>query len=355
MIKRLIKKRVSSVGLPPGTLIHVGDKKVERVDIHVIDYDENKVDEMHFSDPDDLSDIIRNNHVSWININGLHNMDVIEKIGNKFNIHPLVLEDILNTEHRPKFEDYENYLFIILKMLSYDETNQEVITEQVSIFLTSGSVITFQEREGDVFEGIRARIFQAKGRLRKMGVDFLTYALIDAIIEQFYLILEKVELRLESIEEELIKNPTSETLQEIHRLRRDVLYLRNTAWPLREITNEFIRDDLPFVQESTKMYLRDVYDHTIQILEILDTIRDMISGMLETYLSGVGNRTNEVMKVLTIIATIFIPLTFLAGIYGMNFHYMPELDWKLGYPVVWFIMIVISLVMICFFKRRKWL
>ncbi len=355
MGRRLIKKRIKSVGLPPGTLIHVGDRKVEQVDIHVIEYNEVDVNEVHVTRPDDLSDLIDKNHVTWININGLHNLDLIEQIGQLFNIHPLVMEDIVNTEHRPKFEDYEDYLFIILKMLTYDEANQEVISEQVSLVLTAGTVITFQEKPGDVFQGIRDRIFNSKGRLRKFGADYLTYALIDAIVEQFYIIIEKIELRMEKVEEELIQSPSNKTLNAIHRLRHDILYLRNTGWPLREIMNEFVHDDIPFINKSTEIYLRDVYDHSVQILEILDTVRDMITGMLDTYLSGLSNRMNEVIKVLTIISTIFIPLTFLAGVYGMNFRHMPELEWKLGYPLVWLIIIVLSFSMIIYFKRKKWM
>jgi len=355
MVKRLLRKRVKSVGLPPGTLIHVGEKKVEEVSIQIIDYNEDHVIDKHVTDLSELPVFLKNNHVTWININGLHNTDIIGKIGKTYNMHPLVMEDIVNTEHRSKFEDYEDYLFMIVKMLTYDDDKDEVVTEQVSFLLSSDSLITFQEREGDVFQSIRERIMSSKGRIRKMGADFLMYALVDAIIEQYYLILEKIELRLEKIEEELIKSPTNKTLQAIHNLRRDVLYLKSTVWPLREIANNIIRDEIPFIKESTHIYLRDVYDHSIQIFDVLETIRDMISSMLDTYLSSVSNRMNEVMKVLTIISTIFIPLSFIAGVYGMNFKFMPELDWIWGYPIVWLIMIAVTITMIVYFKRKKWM
>lgn len=340
--------REKKVGLPPGTLIHIGERKTEKVKITIIDYGEVYFQEKVAKNVDECFPLKGKATVRWINIDGIHQIDVIEKIGENFNLHPLILEDILNTEQRPKIEDFEEYIFIVLKMFYYDEKENEIDTQQVSLILGPNFVISFQESERDIFNQVRERIRSGKGRIRKMGSDYLAYALIDAIVDSYFIILEKLGEKIEDIEEELVKNPTPETLQIIHNLKRDMIFLRKSFWPLREVVNGLERGESALIHESTRIYLRDVYDHTIQVIDTLESLRDMISGMLDVYLSSISNMMNEVMKVLTIIATIFIPMTFLAGVYGMNFEYMPELEWRLGYPLVWLIMLAIGISMLLF-------
>lgn len=293
--------------------------------------------------------------VTWINIDGIQRIDVIEKIGKHFNLHPLALEDIVNTGQRPKMEDFVDYIFVVLKMLHYDEKEKETKAEQLSLVLGPNWVISFQENEGDVFDPIRERIRADKGRIRKMGADYLVYALIDAVVDNYFIILEKIGEKIEEIEDELVANPAPETLQAIHNLKRQMIFLRKSVWPLREVISRLERWESQLINKSTDIYLRDVYDHTIQVIDAIETFRDMLSGMLDIYLSSVSNRMNEVMKVLTIIATIFIPLTLVAGLYGMNFRYMPELEWPWGYPLVLFVMFVIGVLMLIYFRKKKWL
>jgi len=293
--------------------------------------------------------------ITWINIDGIQRIDVIEKIGKHFNLHPLALEDIVNTGQRPKMEDFVDYIFVVLKMLYYDEKERETKAEQLSLVLGPNWVISFQENEGDVFDPIRERIRADKGRIRKMGADYLVYALIDAVVDNYFIILEKIGEKIEEIEDELVANPAPETLQAIHNLKRQMIFLRKSVWPLREVISRLERWESQLINKSTDIYLRDVYDHTIQVIDAIETFRDMLSGMLDIYLSSVSNRMNEVMKVLTIIATIFIPLTLVAGLYGMNFRYMPELEWPWGYPLVLFFMFAIGVLMLIYFRKKKWL
>ena len=282
-------------------------------------------------------------------------MDTIEKIGQHYDLHPLVLEDILHTGQRPKFEDIEQYLFVVLMMLRFDKENKSVISEQVSLVLGKNFVISFQENVGDVFEQIRDRIRNSKGRIRKMGSDYLMYALLDAIVDGYFAILENMGETIETLEEELVDDPSKNTLQQIHHLKREMIFLRKSVWPLRELISSLERSESKLIQQSTEAYLRDVYDHTIQVIDTVESFRDMVASMLDLYLSSLSMRMNEVMKVLTIIATIFIPLTFIAGVYGMNFHNMPELSWKYGYPVTLLVMAIISIGMLYYFKRKNWL
>ena len=350
-----MKKISTKPGLAPGTLVHVGEKKVEKVRIRTIDYDEKNLKERELESVEACFPYADEPTVTWINIDGLHEVDVIEKIGKNFGLHPLVLEDILHTEQRPKMEEFENYIFIITKMLSYDEERHHLNAEQFSLILGPNYVITFQERVGDVFEAVRDRLRKGKGRLRKRPPDYLAYALIDAVVDHYFIVLEKLGERVESLEEELVSNPTPETLQTIHHLKRELIFLRKSVWPLRELIGGLERGESSLIEQKTTVFLRDLYDHTIQVIDTVETLRDMVSGMLDVYLSSVSNRMNEVMKVLTIIATIFIPMTFIAGIYGMNFEFMPELKWHYGYHLVWVIIIAIGIVMLFYFRRKKWL
>lgn len=348
-----INKRSKKSGLPPGSLVHIGERKIEKTRITIIDYDQAQFQEEEVGSVEECFSFKDKPTVTWINIDGLHQTEITEKIGKHFNLHSLVLEDIVNTGQRPKMEDLGDYIFIVLKMFYYDKEG-EIESEQVSLILGPNFVISFQEREGDVFNPIRERIKATNGRIRKMGADYLVYSLMDAIVDNYFIILERLGEKIENMEEELLTNPTTETLQKIHRLKRDMILLRKSIWPLRELISDLKRAESPFIQESTGVYLRDVYDHTIQVIDTVETFRDMISGMLDIYLSSINNRMNEVMKVLTIIATIFIPLTFLAGIYGMNFRYMPELNWPWGYPIVLLVMTAVGISMMLYFRRKKW-
>jgi magnesium transporter len=352
---KLTKKRSKKAGLPPGTLVHIGERKAEIPKITIMDYSETLFQEKEVKTIEECFLFKDTPTITWINIDGLHQVEILEKLGECYGFHPLVLEDILNTDQRPKVEDYGEYLYIVLKMLDQSNQSNEILTEQMSLILGPSFVISFQEREGDVFDSIRERIRTGKGRIRKMGADYLTYSLLDSIVDNYFIVMEKLGEKIEFLEEELVKRPIPETLQTIHHLKREMIFFRKAVWPLREVIGSLERGELPLVKETTRIYLRDVYDHTIQVIDTIETFRDMVSGMLDIYLSSVSNRLNAVMKVLTIIATILMPLTFIAGIYGMNFKYMPELEWKWGYPVVWIAVILISVSMLTYFKKKGWL
>jgi len=348
------KKASRKPGLSPGTLVHVGERKVENVRIRTIEFNQDTLEEREFDTIEESLPHKEKRTITWINIDGLHDVGVMEEIGRHFGLHPLVMEDILHTDQRPKMEDFEDYIFIVAKMLSFDQEKNELKAEQLSLVLGQDYVVTFQERVGDVFEPVRERLRKGKGRIRTMPPDYLAYALIDAVVDHYFIVLEKIGEMVESLEEELVTNPTPTTLQTIHRLKRELIFLRKSVWPLRELISELERGEASLIQEKTTVFLRDVYDHTIQIIDTVETLRDMVSGMLDVYLSSVSNRMNEVMKVLTIIATIFIPVTFIAGIYGMNFEIMPELKWPWGYPLVWGVMVAIGMAMLIYFKKKKW-
>jgi magnesium transporter len=355
---RLIKKRSGKAGLPPGALVHVGEQKVEQVRFAVVDYDETHFQEKEVETVEECLPSKDLPAVTWINVDGLHQVEILARLGDCLGFHPLVVEDILNTDQRPKMDDLGEYVLIVLKTFypnDEDGKSGELEPEQISLILGPSFVVSFQERRGGVFDAIRERIRNDKGRIRRMGADYLVYALLDAIVDGYFAVLEQVGETVEFLEEELVTNPTPETLQTIHSLKRQMIFLRKSVWPLREVIGALERGESSLIEESTGIYLRDVYDHTIQVIDTIETFRDMISGMLDIYLSSVSNRMNEVMKVLTIIATIFIPLTLIAGIYGMNFEHMPELQWRWGYPAVWLIMLGVGVVMLIYFRRRKWL
>lgn len=352
---RFIRRGARKAGLSPGTIVHVGEVKAERVKISLVDYDESSFQEREVSTIEECFPFKDKPTVTWINVDGLHEVEVVEALGKHFDLHPLVMEDIVHTGQRPKLEDYENTLFIVLKMLRYDEEKEQIDEEQVSLILGPTWVISFQEKEGDVFDPIRDRIRNGKGRIRKMGPDYLTYALLDAVVDNYFILLEKLGDRVEALGEEVVVHPGPKALKEIHELKQELLFLRKSVWPLREVISGMQRGESSLFEEHTLIYLRDVYDHTIQVIDTVETFRDMISGMLDIYLSSISNRMNEVMKVLTIIATIFIPLTFVAGIYGMNFLHMPELKWRFGYFAVLGLMAAIAGTMLLYFKRKKWL
>ncbi|TFG58029.1 MAG: magnesium/cobalt transporter CorA, partial [Spirochaetales bacterium] len=293
--------------------------------------------------------------VTWLNITGVHEENIIHDLGRIFNIHPLVLEDIANTTQRPKMEEYDDYLFVVTKMAYFKEDTGEVILEQVSLLVGKDYVISLQEIQGDIFEGLRDRIRSSKGRIRRLGSDYLLYAVIDAIVDHYFSILEKLGEDIEGMEGELVKSSSRELLNKIYGIKQELVFLRKSIWPMREVVNALQRIDHELIKEGTSVYFRDVYDHTVQVVETVETFRDMATGMLDLYLSTVSNKMNEVMKVLTIFAAIFIPLTFIAGVYGMNFEFMPELKLRLAYPVWWAVTITLTLGMLLFFRRKKWL
>ena len=352
---KFIKKRSKKAGLPPGTLVHIGEKMSERTKITVFEFDELSFQER---EPENLEECFlfkKEPTVTWVNVHGVHEVEILEKFGNCFGVHPLVMEDILNTDQRPKIENYGEDLFIVLKMLSYDEKKGEISAEQVSLVLRSNAVLSFTEKEKGAFTPIQERLRSGKGRLRKMGADYLAYTLLDIIVDHYFAILEKLSEKIEELEEKLVTNPTTPILQKIQNLKREMIFLRKWVWPLREVISSLERGESSWIQEGTRFYLRDVYDHTIQVMDTVETFREVLSGMMDIYLSSINNRMNAVMKVLTIIATIFMPLTFLAGVYGMNFKHMPELEWQWGYPLLWVFMILIAVFMLISFRKKKWL
>ena len=352
---RFIKKSSSTRGLPPGSIVHIGDKKTEKIKISVMDYSIGKFDEKEVKKVEDCFQFKRKPSTTWINVDGLHDVETIEKLGKCFDIHPLVMEDIVNTDQRPKMEDFENYIFFVLKMLYIDDKTHEIQSEQVSLILGQNYVISFQEKVGDVFNAVRERIRKGKGRIRKMGADYLAYSLIDAIVDNYFIILERIGEKVETIEQDVVSNPQPEILQKIYNLKREMIYLRKSVWPLREVINGLMREESKLIKKGTHIYLRDLYDHTVQVIDTIETFRDMISGMLDIYMSSVSNKMNEVMKVLTIFAAIFIPLTFIAGVYGMNFHNMPELSLPWAYPAVWIVIILVGVSLLIYFKHKKWI
>lgn len=351
-----VKDPKAKAGLPPGTLIFVGDQRTDKSELELITYNGSEIDEVVSTSSEEIIDQLKENRVNWINIDGLHNVKLIEEIGEHFKIHPLLLEDILNSEHRPKSADYEHQLFFTLKTL-YNLTDEEIYYEQISFVLGKNYLLSFQEKEGDIFDGFRSRLKKSgisRSRARNKGADYLFYRLIDTVVDSYYLILEKVGERIEHLEDEVYDNPRKETLQKIQKLKKELIFLRRTVYPLREALSRITKGDT-FVKKDTLTFFSDVYDHTIHVIETLETYRDLISSLTDMYMTAISNRMNEVMKVLTIIATIFIPLTFIAGVYGMNFEHMPELEWKYGYLGVWILMLLVFSGMMIYFKRKKWL
>lgn len=348
-----LKKTHTKAGLPPGTLIHIGEKKTEYIRIRVMDYNENNLEEREVEKIDDCFPYKDNENISWINIDGLHDVDIIKKAGEYFNLHPLVMEDIVHTDQRPKIEGYDDYIFIILKMLSFDDKTGSVDYEQFSLVLGENYLLSFQEKFGDVFDLVRERLRKKSGRIRQRKSDYLMYALLDAVVDNYFYVLDKISTRIETCEDEFMESPDEETLQEIHNLKKELTFLRRSVWPLREMINRVDKIESNLIDDQTHIYFRDVLDHTVRAIDIIETFREMVSNLTDTYNANISNRMNEVMKVLTIIATLFIPLTFLAGIYGMNFKYMPELEWEWSYPSLLGLMAVIIVLMFIWFKRKR--
>lgn len=358
---RFIRKRRQKLDSPPGKLVYIGEEKQGPVDINIIDYNRDDFNEFDAEGPEQAFDYQETGTVTWIDVDGLHDTEVIDAIGDHYGIHPLTREDVVNTDQRPKMEDLDDYIFVQLKMLQHNSETHKIESTQVSLLIGQDTVISFQEKGDDVFDPVRKRIREGKGQIRRKEADYLAYALIDAVVDNYFLVLERIGDRIEEVESRLTEDPDTETLQDIHDVKRELIFLRKSVWPLRDVIGGLERTESDFVSDDTRKYLRDVHDHTVQVIDIVETFRDMASGTLDIYMSSVSNKMNEVMKVLTIIATVFIPLTFIAGVYGMNFDpgasplNMPELGWYYGYPVVMALMGTIALAEIIYFRKKGWL
>ncbi|QXD14802.1 magnesium/cobalt transporter CorA [Rhodocaloribacter litoris] len=351
---RYLKKRSKKLGLPPGTLVPL-EERTEPVTFQVFDYGPDTFAEHTFSRVDEVLAYRDSPTVTWINVDGVHDVEVIRRLGEHFGLHPLVQEDIASTEQRPKVEPYEDYLFIVVRMLRFNPARQQLDAEQVSLIVGTGYVLSFQERPGDVLDPVRHRLRNGLGRLRRNGADYLAYALLDVIVDHYFVALEQLSERIEELEEDVLRDPSLPTQQHIRDLRRELILMRRSVWPLRELFLGLERIEAPLIRDETRPFLRDAYDHSIQVIDIVESLREILAGLMDLYLSSLSNRMNEVMKFLTIMGTIFIPLTFIAGIYGMNFDYMPELHFKYGYPLVMAFMLGVGLALVVYFRRKRWL
>lgn len=353
-MQKYIKSRAQKRGLPPGSFVHIGEKKRDKTKIAVMEFDENSLNEYEIENREDINFDSDNQKIKWLNIEGLHDTDLLGQIGRKFNLHPLIVEDILDTDQRPKIEINNDYIYFTVKTLLYNKSTSEFNIEQQSIVFSKNYVLSFGETDTDLFQPIIERIRNKIGRIRGEGTDYLAYALLDIIIDNYFEVLESLGDKIEDIEDQMLVKANPETLKTIHGLKRQVLFLHKSVWPLREILSPLERQDSPLVKDSTQIYLRDLYDHTVQVMDTTETLRDILAGMIDIYLSSSSNRMNEIMKVLTIISTVFMPLSFIVGIYGMNIVNMPELTWKWMYPTLWCVMITISILMLTYFKKKKW-
>ncbi len=353
-MKTSVKKRSKKAGLRPGSLVHVGTAYEEQPRIRLVRYDETSLVEKDIRSVSELAEEMKRPGICWINLDGLQNVDLLEQIGTLVGIHPLVMEDILNTDHRPKAEDFDEYIFVLLKKLHH-RPDRNLQSEQISILFGKTFVLSFQEKETPLFDPILERLRADAGKIRKAGADYLAHHLMDAVVDQYFVVLDDMEERIELLENDLVGQTSTDSLHRIHRLRRELIVLRKSLWPLREAISLLQRADSPLIADSDLIYFKDISDHIIAIIDTVDTFRDMLAGMLDIYLSSTSIKLNAIMKVLTVIATIFMPLTFLAGVYGMNFKVMPELDWRWGYPAIWAVMLTVAGGMLILFKKKKWL
>lgn len=354
MARKLVVKRGKKVGAAPGTMVHIGQHKPETSVAQLFNYSAEDLLEQPLSDLSNYRRVSAVDRVSWLNLDSVHQPEVVESLGNTFDLHPLVMEDILNTDQRPKIEDYDGYLYIVLRMLRFDKEQKQIHSEQVSLILGSDFVLSFQELPGDVFDGVRQRLRTGR-RIRFMRADYLAYALLDAVVDHYFEMLEHIGDQVEELEDQLIDKPGTDSLTRIHHYKREMLLLRKSIWPLREVLSRLAREESPLISQETRLYLRDVYDHAVHVIDNIDTIRELLVGMLDLYVSSVSKRMNEIMKVLTIFASLFMPLTFIVGVYGMNFDVMPELHWRWGYPVVMLSMLVIVLGLLAVFRKKHWI
>jgi magnesium transporter len=351
-IYRRVRKRP---GTSPGTLEYLGERKTERVRITALSVVGDRCEERELASVDEALAYRDAPGVTWIHVQGLHEPAILQQLGTTFGLHPLTLEDIVSTQQRPKLDDYQDYLYIVLRALDYDAASGRVQGEQISLVLGPRFVLSLQETEAPLFRPVRERLHKGTGRLRASGADYLAYALLDAVVDAYFEVLESVSQRIEGLEDQLVESPGSFVLQAAHALRREMILLRRAVWPLREVISGLERSESRLIRSGTRVFLRDVYDHTVQVIDAVESFRDMLSGLQDLYLSSLSHRMNQVMKVLTILATIFVPLTFLAGVYGMNFEHFPELKWRWGYLGFWLVSGAIAVLMLVYFRRRKWL
>ena len=342
-------------GLPPGSLVHVGKSPDSKTKISVVNFSKEYFEELDLQSIDEILQYKKTKFITWVIIEGLLDVTLIESIGTHFSIHPLVLEDILNTNQRPKFEEHDDYLYFVIKSLSSEEDVLSIIYEQVSILVLDNIVFTFKEKQDRIFEPIKVQLRNSKGRIRNQGTDYLAYLILDNIVDLYFPLLDTLDETIGTVEEKLLISPTSDTLSIIQRLKRELISMRRSIAPIRELINGTLRCESPLIKDSVRIYLRDVNDHVLRVTEAVDSYRDIVIGLLDIYISSVSYKLNEVMKLLTVFATIFIPLTFITGIYGMNFEYMPELKWHWSYPVLWLVMIGIFIGMLFYFRRKKWI
>ena len=353
--KKIFRPRVKKPGLAPGSLVYTGDRKSPIRRVTMLDYDEHRIVEKELPRVDDCVAFRDAQTVTWINVDSVTEPGLLENFGRVMGFHALMLEDILNTDQRPKFEDYGNYIYIVAKMLDYDAKKGEIDIEQLSLIVGPHYVISFQERAGDFFDPLRERIRNALGRIRKMGTDYLAYAILDIIVDHYFAVLEKLGEKIEQLEEIVITNPRQDTVRAVYAIKREMIFVRKSVWPLREVVTGMQRSESALIRESNAAYFRDLHDHIMQVTDGVDTFRDLLNGMLDSYYSTMTTRTNSVMKVLTLFSAIFMPLTFITGLFGMNFRNFPELDWRYGFQGSLIMMVTVIIVMIAIFKWKKWL
>lgn len=352
--RKAVKKRDShKIGLAPGTLVHLGEQKMEQVRLRLFEYTRHQ---LRYLEPDTVAECLKPEYpdsVTWLNVDGLHDLEMIQELGHVFQIHPLLLEDIVHTRQRPRFEDHDDDISIVMRMLIRDE-NGAIRNEQLTLIIGPRRLVTFQEQTGDLFNPIRERLRNERSRIRGLGSDYLAYALLDMVVDHYFIIREQLSDEVDALEEEILLTPHLDHIHQIHEKRRQLITLRRAVWPLWELIRELSESDSKLIRESTHPYLRDLQDHVLQVLDTLDALREVLNGLLDSYMSLASYRMNEVMKVLTVIATIFIPLTFITGVYGMNFRWMPELQYRWSYPLVWLVMLVILLGMLRYFRKKNW-
>jgi magnesium transporter len=352
---RFVRRQVKPHGSMPGTLVHTGRKKMERTRITFLDYDAELFEEAEVGDIAEVLPFRDSPTVSWVNIDGLHDVELVRRIGDHFGIHPLVLEDLVHVGQRPKAEVYEDYLYVSLAMLSWDEEARQVQEEQLSLLAGANWVLTFQERVGDFFEPVRERLRLARGKIRQRGADYLAYALLDAVVDRYYGVLVPLGEQADELELEVMGDPGEDTVRRLHHVKRELVAMRRAITPVRDVANDLMRTESTLMTDPTRVFLRDIQDHALQLTDAIESLRDVTSGLMDLYFSTVSQRTNEVMKVLTIMASIFIPLTFMAGIYGMNFQHMPELAIPWAYPALWVAMLAVGGGMVLWFRNKGWL
>ena len=354
--ERFLRPRRKLPGEPPGTLVHTGRARLHEARIQIMVYRDGQCEDLPSAAVEDVFPLREPPWVTWVNVDGVHDVELVRALGEKAGFHPLLLEDIVATSQRPKHEEYDSQVYLVLRMLAYDRDRAEINEDQLSLVLGPNYVFTFQEQPGDMFDRLRDRLRAGKGTLpARHGADFLAYALMDAVVDEYFTVLESIGDRIEDLEAEVVEHPDPHTLSEIHSVKRELIVMRRAVWPLRDVFNTLIRDESQLISDETRVFLRDAYDHAIRVIDTVETLRDLLSGMVDLYVTTVSHRLNEIIKVLTIISTIFIPLTFIVGVYGMNFTHMPEIAYRWSYPILWGIMILIAAGMLVFFRRKRWI